>query len=93
MRIFNGIDAALQSGHVLIEDGVIKTVSTSPIEASVADRVIEGGNRVLTPGFIDLHVHLTSHVPYSQNDAHATVVGAVANACRQALPEQWLYNR
>lgn len=79
VRIFNGVDATLQQGHVLVEDGVIKTVSTSPIEAPIADKVIDGGNRVLTPGFIDLHVHLTSHVPYNQNDAHATVVGAVAN--------------
>jgi imidazolonepropionase-like amidohydrolase len=32
----------------------------------------------LTPGFIDLHVHLNSHVPSGQDDAHSTVVGAVA---------------
>ncbi|HNP62965.1 MAG TPA: amidohydrolase family protein, partial [Woeseiaceae bacterium] len=79
VRIFDGVDAALTPGHVLVEDGIISKVSTATIEAGEGTTVIDGANRVLTPGFIDLHVHLTSHVPYSQIDAHGTVVGAVAN--------------
>ena len=79
VRIFNGVDAALTPGHVLIEDGIIAQVSTATIGPSDETTVIDGENRVLTPGFIDLHVHLTMHVPYNQADAHGTVVGAVAN--------------
>jgi imidazolonepropionase-like amidohydrolase len=79
VRIFNGVDSALTPGHVLVEDGLIARVSTATIEAGDDTLVIDGENRVLTPGFIDLHVHLTSHVPYNQLDAHGTVVGAVAN--------------
>ncbi len=79
VRIFNGVDATLTPGHVLIEDGLIAKISSSAIEVGNSTVVIDGNNRVLSPGFIDLHVHLTSHVPYNQIDAHGTVVGAVAN--------------
>lgn len=79
VRIFNGVDASLMPGHVLVADGIIREVSTATIEAPVDALVIDGGNRVLSPGFIDLHAHLTMHVPFSQSDAHGVVVGAVAN--------------
>ena len=82
VRIFNGVDSSLTKGHVLVSDGLIKTVSSDPIQAEDGTTVIDGGNRVLSPGFIDLHVHLTSHVPYNQPDAHGTVVGAVARMWR-----------
>lgn len=79
IRIFNGVDPELTAGHVLIEDGVISTVSEDTIAPPDGAIVIDGGNRVLSPGFIDLHVHLTSHVPSKLGDAHATAVGAIAN--------------
>lgn len=79
VRIFNGVDAELTAGHVLVEDGIIATVAMDPIDAPDGATVIDGGNRVLTPGFIDLHAHLTSHVPAVLGDAHATTVGAIAN--------------
>ena len=86
VRIFNGVDAELTFGHVLVEDGIIARVSADPIPASSAGTVIDGGNRVLSPGFIDLHAHLTMHVPSDQSDAHATVVGAIAaDVARQFL--------
>jgi len=78
VRIFNGIDDELTAGHVLIEDGLIKTVSESPIDGPDDATIIDGGNRVLTPGFIDLHVHLSMHTPADQSYAHATVAGAHA---------------
>ncbi len=73
VRIFNGVDAQLTAGHVLVADGVIAKVSKSPIEAPEGVSVIDGGNRVLSPGFIDLHVHLAGHVPSDQSDAFATL--------------------
>jgi len=79
VRIFNGVDPELTAGHVLVEDGVITTVSGDAITAPDGVTVIDGGDRVLSPGFIDLHVHLTSHVPSKLGDAHSTVVGAIAN--------------
>jgi len=78
VRIFNGVEPELKAGHVLIADGIISKVSATPIDAGPDVTVIEGGNRVLTPGFIDLHVHLTAHYPLSQSHFHPTVSGAYA---------------
>jgi imidazolonepropionase-like amidohydrolase len=86
VRIFNGVDPELLPGHVLVVNGVIDAISEDRLEAPAGAVVIDGGNRVLTPGFIDLHVHLTSHVPSELGDMHATAVGAIANdVARQFL--------
>lgn len=41
---------------VLIEDGVIRQVA--PHISLVADEILEAAGRVVSPGFVDLHVHL-----------------------------------
>ncbi len=76
VRIFNGVDPTLAAGHVLVRDGLIETVSSAPIAAPADATVIDGANRILTPGFIDLHVHLTMHSPATSLREHATAVGA-----------------
>ena len=63
VRIFNGVDKKLSGGHVLVEDGIISKVSRTQITPPDDTIRIDGDNRVLSPGFIDLHVHLTGHVP------------------------------
>jgi imidazolonepropionase-like amidohydrolase len=73
VRIFNGVDAKLTPGHVLVEDGVISNIAGDPIDPPAGSRVIDGGNRVLSPGFIDLHVHLSNHVPSEQFEAYSTL--------------------
>jgi len=86
VRIFNGVDPRLTSGHVLVEDGVIADVSQSRITPPQGATVIDGGNRVLSPGFIDLHAHLTLNVPAGYRDAHGTALGVVASdVARQYL--------
>jgi len=76
VRIFNGVDATLSHGHVLVVDGIIKTISSDSIDAPNDAIVIAGNNRILTPGFIDLHVHLGMHSPPGSSNEHATAVGA-----------------
>ena len=76
VRIFNGVDDRLSLGNVLIEDGIIARISAEPIDVGDAVVVINGGNRVLTPGFIDLHVHLSMHVPAGEPGDHGTLLGA-----------------
>jgi imidazolonepropionase-like amidohydrolase len=76
VRIFNGVDAALEQGNILVVDGVIETVSADAIEAPDGATVIAGNNRIVTPGFIDLHVHLAMHSPPDSGYEHATAVGA-----------------
>jgi len=76
VRIFNGVDANLAHGNVLVVDGIIEQVSDETIEAPADAIVIAGNNRILTPGFIDLHVHLGMHSPADSSYEHATAVGA-----------------
>jgi len=42
VRIFNGVDSSLTKGHVLVSDGLIKTVSSDPIQAEDGTTVIDG---------------------------------------------------
>jgi len=76
VRIFNGVDAKLSAGNVLVSDGVIEKISAGAIDAPAGATVIDGGNRILTPGFIDLHVHLSMHSPAGLDREHATAIGA-----------------
>lgn len=78
VRIFDGVSSELRAGHVLVDDGIIATISADPIEPNTETIVIEGGRRVLSPGFIDLHVHLSMHVPAGVPPDHGTVIGAFA---------------
>jgi imidazolonepropionase-like amidohydrolase len=80
VRIFNGVDAVLASGHVLVRDGLIDTISANPIAAPDGATVIAGDKRILTPGFIDLHVHLTFQMPAEHMREHASAAGARAVA-------------
>jgi len=76
VRIFNGVDAKLTSGNVLVVDDLIVDISSDSIDAPEGAMVIAGNNRILTPGFIDLHVHLGMHSPSAVSREHATAVGA-----------------
>lgn len=58
VHVFDGVsDTRIENASVLVEGNLIKAVSTGPVDAPEA-RVIDGGGRTLTPGFIDNHVHL-----------------------------------
>jgi imidazolonepropionase-like amidohydrolase len=78
VRIFNGVDAKLIKGNVLVKDGIIQKISTKTIAAPDGALVIAGENRVLSPGFIDLHAHLSMQYPISQERYNPLVKGAYA---------------
>lgn len=78
VRIFNGVDARLESGNILIVDGVITDISSDSVPAPDGATVLQGDNRILTPGFIDLHTHVTLQYPIEQARYHPTVSGAYA---------------
>ena len=92
VRIFNGVDAELTPGHVLVEGDKIAKISSDPIEAPDGARVIDGAGRVLSPGFIDLHVHLTLAMPANQMRVHPWVVGRDGGRRRQVLPAPRLHH-
>jgi imidazolonepropionase-like amidohydrolase len=76
VRIFNGVDADLRKGHVLVVDGLIESVSELPVDAPEEATVIQGNGRILTPGFIDLHTHFALQAPPSPDNNHGTAMGA-----------------
>ena len=49
-------DAVVENGTVLVEDGVIRTVSAGDIEFEDAYAIDAKGNYI-SPGFIDIHIH------------------------------------
>lgn len=78
VRVFDGVDEQLMPANVLVTDGRIATISADPIQPPAAATVVDGANRILTPGFIDLHVHLTMQDPAQEPSPHATALGAYA---------------
>ncbi len=55
-HLFDGVSDALRPAHVLVEGGLIREISDTPIRQTGAVRVDVAG-RTLMPGLIDAHVH------------------------------------
>jgi imidazolonepropionase-like amidohydrolase len=58
VKVFNGEDEKLMDVDVLVQDNLIKEVSEG-ISAIATATVIDGGGRVLMPGMIEAHGHVT----------------------------------
>lgn len=56
-RIVDGTGAPWYRGAVGVEDGQIEIVSRKPDPDIAADTVVDVGDRVVAPGFIDTHSH------------------------------------
>jgi imidazolonepropionase-like amidohydrolase len=79
VRIFDGVAAETRAGDVLVVDGRIDRIAPpGSVEAPAGGLVVDGGGRLLTPGFIDLHAHLGLQMPRDQLHVHPTVAGALA---------------
>jgi imidazolonepropionase-like amidohydrolase len=60
VNIFDGkSERLLKKANVLIENNLIKTISTSNIDAKDAV-IIEGNGKILMPGLIDVHTHIAA---------------------------------
>ncbi|MCP4335955.1 MAG: amidohydrolase family protein [Gammaproteobacteria bacterium] len=64
---------------MLVEGNLIKSIA-SGLAVAANVKVIDGGGRVLTPGFIDSHTHMSLIAPFDQleNEYSAVYVGAAA---------------
>ena len=60
-QVFDGDSASLKPNSVLVDHGVIRRVSASPIDPPPGADVVDCGGRVLMPGLIDAHVHVYAH--------------------------------
>jgi imidazolonepropionase-like amidohydrolase len=57
VRVFNGKDKELLAVDVLVEGNLIKSVGKT-VKARADATVIDGGERSLMPGLIDVHTHV-----------------------------------
>jgi imidazolonepropionase-like amidohydrolase len=59
---------------------MIKKISPNAIQPNATAKIIDSGNRFLTPGFIDTHTHIALVAPFDQleNEYDGVYVGAVA---------------
>jgi len=60
VNIFNGKDNKIIAGHILIENNLIKSISTGSITADTTAEytLINGNGKYVIPGLIDAHAHL-----------------------------------
>lgn len=69
-RVIDGTGAPSVRADVAITGGRIVLVSPTPIPATQARRVIDATNRVVAPGFIDLHTHLEPLLTMPDAESH-----------------------
>ena len=86
VRIFDGVDATLLRANLLVEGDTIAKISAQPIDAPAGAVVVEGNGRILSPGFIDLHAHLTFQAPKDEMGLHPWAVGAIAGRIQERRP-------
>jgi len=57
-RIFDGFSGECPEGmHVLVENGLIRRISETPINVTSDTHMIDVAGRTLMPGLIDAHIH------------------------------------
>lgn len=82
VRVFDGKSSSLsEPSDVLVENNLIKTISTTPIDPGDGTTVIEGNGRVLMPGLIDAHWHtmliMVPPDPATMNIGYANIAAGV----------------
>lgn len=82
-RIINPADGMDKVSDMLVEDGIVKEISQN-INTS-ADKVIDANKMWVTPGFIDLHVHLREpgfeHKETIATGSRAAAAGGYTTVC------------
>lgn len=61
-RIYNGTQAPSYIGNILVEDGIIKSISKTDITLPSECEVIDAQNKWVMPGFFDNHTHYDGEV-------------------------------
>jgi imidazolonepropionase-like amidohydrolase len=81
-RLFDSTTKTTQEGvDILVDEGIVKRVSTAPIPAGSVDCVIDGNGRTALPGLMNLHTH-----PQRRHSRFLTTPFRVGSAAAEALP-------
>src|SRR6185312_7894430 len=59
---FDGTGAAPQTRTLGIRDGVVATVSSSPLDEAGCPEIIDAKGKWVVPGFVDVHTHYDAEV-------------------------------
>ena len=85
VRVFDGESVLMSQGCVLVEDGIITSISDSvPSSLPVECKVVSGQGCTLLPGLIDAHVHVFDNV---QNLADSLRYGVTTVLDMHSEPE------
>ena len=87
VNIFDGkSETLLENANVLVEKNLIRTISTSTIDAEDA-LIIEGNGKTLMPGLIDVHTHIaaTQNPPIVVQWSEAKTAIAATTSAKQML--------
>jgi imidazolonepropionase-like amidohydrolase len=86
LRLFDGTGGPVRDGvAVLVEDGVIRRVTTAAKPCPEGARRIDAGRRVLLPGLIDAHTHAAGRVPGVLGGAEEVLPGTAAHFLQAEL--------
>jgi imidazolonepropionase-like amidohydrolase len=86
LRLLDGTGGPPHDGvAVLVEDGVIRRVTTAPEPCPRGVRSIDAGQRVLLPGLIDAHVHAAGRSPRILQGAEEVLPGTAGHFLQAEL--------
>ena len=86
LRLFDGTGGPLRDDvAVLVEDGVIRRVSTTPEPCPRGAWPIDAGGRVLLPGLIDAHTHTAGRSPRILRGAEEVLPGTAGHFLQAEL--------
>jgi imidazolonepropionase-like amidohydrolase len=88
VRIFDGRSEGLSGpSQIVVQGRKIVAISSDSSEAPEGARVIDGGGRIATPGFVDTHVHLMTALSMAKmsNASDWYLAAAAADNMRKML--------
>jgi imidazolonepropionase-like amidohydrolase len=88
VRLFDGTGGPVRDGvALLVEDGVIRRVTSAAERCPEGARVIDACGRMLLPGLVDAHVHASGLLPRVLRGAEEVLPGTAAHFLQAELRE------